>query len=75
MNSNAFPPPHPEKWEELLIRVDERTKLIIEEMKTLKFSYVRKEEFEPVKRLVYGLVGLILISVGGAVIALVLRTV
>lgn len=65
---------HPEKWEELLIRVDERTKLIIEEMKTLKNSYVRKEEFEPVKRLVYGLVGLILISVVGSIIALVLRT-
>lgn len=32
---------------------------------------VRKEEFEPVKKIVYGLVGLILVAVVGAIVALV----
>lgn len=40
----------------------------------LSSSYVSKEEFEPVKRLVYGLVSIILVSVVGAVMALILRT-
>lgn len=34
-------------------------------------KYVRREEFEPVQKLVYGMVGLILVSFLGAVIALV----
>lgn len=34
-------------------------------------SYVSKEEFEPIRRIVYGVVSLILIAVVGAVVALV----
>jgi len=34
-------------------------------------SYVSKEEFEPVRKIVYGLVGLILVAVVGALVALV----
>lgn len=34
-------------------------------------NYVTKDEFRPVKSLVYGLVGLILVSVVGALLALV----
>lgn len=33
--------------------------------------YVSKEEFEPIKKIVYGLVSLILIAVVGAMVALV----
>lgn len=33
--------------------------------------YVSKEEFEPIKKIVYGLVGLILVGVVGALLALV----
>jgi hypothetical protein len=33
--------------------------------------YVSKEEFEPIKRIVYGLVGLILVAVVGALLSLV----
>jgi hypothetical protein len=33
--------------------------------------YVSKEEFEPIKKIVYGLVSLILIAVVGALVALV----
>lgn len=36
-------------------------------------NYVTKEEFRPVKQIVYGLVGLILVSVVGAVMALIVR--
>lgn len=34
-------------------------------------NYVSKEEFEPVKKIVYGVVGLILVAVVGALVALV----
>lgn len=36
-------------------------------------SYVSKEEFEPIKKIVYGLVSLILVAVVGAVLALVIK--
>lgn len=36
-------------------------------------TYVTKDQFEPIQRLVYGLVGLILFAVVGAVISLVLN--
>lgn len=35
-------------------------------------GYVSKEEFEPIKKIVYGVVSLILIAVVGAVVALVI---
>ena len=35
-------------------------------------NYVSKEEFEPIKKIVYGVVSLILIAVVGALIALVI---
>lgn len=34
-------------------------------------NYVSKEEFEPIKKIVYGVVGLILVAVVGALVALV----
>ena len=34
-------------------------------------GYVSKEEFEPIKKIVYGVVSLILIAVVGAIVALV----
>jgi len=37
-------------------------------------DYVTRHEFEPIQKIVYGLVALILVSVIGAVIAMVLRT-
>lgn len=39
---------------------------------TLKGSYVSKDEFEPIKRLVYGLVSLILTAITVAVLGLVI---
>jgi hypothetical protein len=41
--------------------------------RTVQHSYVTKDEFEPIKNIVYGLVGLILVSVVGALVSLVMR--
>lgn len=41
--------------------------------KEVKEMYVTKEAFDPVKRLVYGTVGLVLVAVVGALIGLVLK--
>lgn len=40
----------------------------------LSKDYITREEFEPVKRLVYGLVGTILLSTLGAILALVYKS-
>lgn len=40
---------------------------------TVQHGYVTKEEFEPIKKIVYGLVGLILVAVVGAVVSLVVK--
>lgn len=37
-------------------------------------SYVSKEEFDPIKKIVYGMVSLVLIAVVGALVALVVGT-
>lgn len=41
----------------------------------LKISthYVSREEFEPIKKIVYGMVGLILVAVVGALVSLVVK--
>jgi hypothetical protein len=49
-------------------------KINVSEMKEkMEKDYVTQDEFKPVKNIVYGLVGLILTSVVGALIALVLK--
>ena len=39
----------------------------------LESEYVTQDQFEPVKRIVYGMVSVILLAVIGAVVALVIR--
>ena len=41
-------------------------------LKNLSSNYVTKAEFEPVRKLVYGVVGLILVAVVGTVLAIAL---
>lgn len=41
--------------------------------KKLESEYVTKDQFEPVRNVVYGLVSLILVAVVGALVALVIR--
>ena len=62
----------------LLSRIDERTQFLVtefgqfkQELKDLNNKYVQKEEFTPVKTIVYGLVGMICIAVIGALVTLV----
>ena len=61
---------------ELLIRIDERTGRLQAELKQLgdKIStyYVRKEEFEPIKRLIFGLVAVVLMAIVAAVLRIVI---
>jgi len=68
----------------LLARIDERTASILREVAQLRAglaahkaearaTYVTRVEFRPIRGLIYGLVGLTLTSVGGGVLALVLR--
>ena len=42
--------------------------------KRLDDNYVTTQEFEPVKKIVYGLVALILVAVVGAIVALVIQS-
>ncbi len=56
--------------EQKLDYVKEKVDKIDENVST---HYVSREEFEPIKKLTYGLVGLILASVVGALISLVLK--
>lgn len=54
---------------ETIARVDERTKYIVEALP----NFVTKDEFSPVKAIAFGLVGLVCITVLGALIAAVVR--
>ena len=58
---------------DLLTRIDERTKRMAEDMTILRGDYVKKEEFDPVRKLVFGMVALVMVSVIGALLALVLN--
>lgn len=58
---------------DLLIRLDERTKTIQEDIaamrKDLQDNYVPKTSFDPVRAIVFGGVALVLLTVLGALIA------
>lgn len=64
-----------QRLEEAMIRLEERMsalQAIVSRMDShVTGNLVTKEQFEPVKRLVYGAAGLILIGVVGALMALV----
>lgn len=62
-------------------RIDERTKALVVTVDELKAkmdesqsNYVTQAEFAPVRALAYGLVGLVLLAVVGAVLYLVVRS-
>ena len=68
----------------LLARIDERTLQLLRDIAQLRAevaaheahvreTYVTRAEFRPIRSVIYGLVGLTLTSVGGGVLALVLR--
>ena len=64
-------------YDEILGRLDERTGALvaaIEEIKLqLRNTYVTQDECEPIKRIAYGLVGTVLLSVFVALITVVVK--
>ena len=63
--------------EKLLVRVDERTLhtigLVDKLTDMVESAYVTKSEFNPVRSVVYGMVGFMLISCLGAIIAMIIK--
>lgn len=53
--------------------VEHVDKKVMEVKHMLKGSYIRREEFDPIKKLVYGLVSIILTGVVGALLALIIQ--
>lgn len=70
-----WPDPQKNKIQLVTIATDiHYIKRDLEEIKQeLTGRYVTQEEFDPIKRVVYGLIGLILVSFVGSVIALVIK--
>jgi uncharacterized protein len=58
------------KLEELTIEVSKQRVDITQDSKD---SYVTKGEFEPIKNLIYGAVGIILVAVVGAIVTLIIK--
>lgn len=46
---------------------------IKKDLKQMQGEFVRNAEFEPIKRVVYSMVGLIMVSVVGALLTLILK--
>jgi len=67
----------------LLARIDERTQNMVRELENVRIDltnlrteiatkYVTKDEFKPVRMVVYGMVGALLLAVVAAIVGLVL---
>lgn len=67
------PSAQPRSMNEMLIRIDERTNVLLSEIRVLKETTVTRAEFGPVKAVVYGLVALLLTSVVIALVSLTLK--
>jgi len=65
MSQILHPGCSPDSDHDLLVRIDERTSQMLAEIAMIKSHYVRREEFDPVKRLVYGLAATLLASLVG----------
>ena len=57
---------------ERLIRIDERTIHIDRRLSDIQNNYINRKEFWPVKTLVYGATGIILLTVFGSLLASVI---
>lgn len=67
----------PDNQQVLLVRIDERLASLQERFSgfetRLADNYVTKDEFTPVKQVVYSTVGFVLLSVAGAIVALIIK--
>lgn len=57
----------------IIYKIDELQKQVREMAASMSVTYVTYKEFDPIKKVVYGLVGLTLMAVVGGVLALVVR--
>lgn len=57
----------------LTVKLDYIQRDINEIKQKLDDSYVTQDQFDPIKRVVYGLVSLVLVSVVGAIMVFILR--
>ena len=57
----------------ILTKVEYIEKKVEQIEKRIERDYVTKEEFDPIKRVVFGVVGLILLAVVAAVVGLVIK--
>ncbi len=57
----------------ITVKLDYIQRDIKEIKERLEDEYVTRQEFQPIKNIVYGMVGIILMSVIGALLALILR--
>ena len=57
--------------------IDTKLNFIMQSVKDIKQdlekNYVTRMEFEPIKKIIYGLIGVILLAVVGAMVALVIK--
>jgi len=56
-------------------KIDYIQRDVAEIKEKLEKDYVTRDEFDPVKKIVYGMVGLVLVAVVSALIALVVRVI
>ena len=61
-----------QRWE-LLARLDERVQDLIGKFDGLEKRFVVRAEFEPVRAIVYGMVGAVMLGFAGALLALIFR--
>lgn len=59
--------------DELVVRIDERTRAMAEELKGLKEIVITRAEFAPVRLVVYGLVAVLMTAVVTAMVATVIK--
>ena len=66
-----------ESQETILARIDERTKALIKDVadikQTLQNKYVTQDEFQPIKKAVYGFIAVVLVLVITAFVALIIK--
>lgn len=58
---------------ELLVRIDERTTAMQKSLDAFEKIYVTHQEFVPVKVIAYGLVGLCMTGIIGALLAIIFK--
>lgn len=67
-----MPNGHDNDLSAILARMDERLGRLQQDVGHVSERMVTRDEFEPIRRVVYGLVGLALVTVAGAVLRMVI---